>query len=194
MGKRISPSIAVEMKSPLALAIALAVLLLVVDSEAEQINGRKVVVHTGRLNWFKASESCRRRGMQLLTINSAMENLEVVELGKEYGLEWVWTAATDLAQRRQWVWSTSGQEVQCGYWKDGEPSNKKENCIEAQMEGYPSNWNDNECKRARPFICEEIPDFAESFDDDSDDETSEDDDDDDEGEKDTVVWNKEDDW
>lgn len=128
----------------------------------ERVGGRHVVVYPGKVNWFRASEICRKRGMQLLTINSAKENLEVVRLGQDYGLEWVWIGATDLAHTRRWVWSHNGELVEVRYWRDGEPSDQKENCIEALMAGYPSNWNDNNCRSVRPFICEEVVDEADS--------------------------------
>lgn len=122
----------------------------------ERVGGRQVTVYTSKMNWFKAAEICKKRGMQLLTINSARENLEVVQLGQEYGLEWVWIGATDLGERRRWVWAHNGELVRERYWKDGEPSNKRENCIEAMSSGYPMNWNDNDCRRVRPFMCEEV--------------------------------------
>lgn len=126
-----------------------------------QIADRRVIVFLKPANWFRASEVCRRRGMQLLTIKSAQENFEVVELGNVYKLEWVWTAATDLAERRQWVWSTDGQYVRNMFWRDGEPSTSSERCMEAQMTGFPSNWNDNDCRRLRPFMCQEVADGIE---------------------------------
>lgn len=46
------------------------------------INGRAVYFSIPELNWPDGSAECRRNGMQLVTITSAMENLQVVELGK----------------------------------------------------------------------------------------------------------------
>ena len=111
--------------------------------------------------------------MQLLTIKSPQENLEVVLLGRELNLEWVWTAATDLGQSRRWVWATDGQLVKEFHWAEKEPGDKKEHCVEAKMDGFPSNWNDNDCKKIRPFICEEV---VEGQEDDEDEEDQEEDD------------------
>lgn len=153
-----------SMKSIRLLQVMAIVLLAMVSGGEckERVGGRQVVVYPGKVNWFKASEICRKRGMQLLTINSARENLEVVRLGEDYGLEWVWIGATDLAHKRRWVWSHNGELVEVRYWRDGEPSDKKENCIEAMMAGYPSNWNDNDCRSVRPFICEEVLEESDS--------------------------------
>lgn len=151
-----------SMKS-VAVLIHLSIgLILVAYSNAHQINGRAVIVYSTKENWFKASETCHKRGMQLLTINSAAENLEVVQLGNHFGLDSVWTAATDFGENRRWVWSTSGLDVAELYWRDGEPTDPKERCIEAAMNQYPSNWNDNDCRQKRPFICEEIVDSKEN--------------------------------
>lgn len=137
----------------LALFVAVAS---AVKPKGHEINGRTVFLHSTKENWFKASEICRKQGLQLLTINSPMENLQVVRLGNNFGLDSVWTAATDFGESRRWVWSSSGRDVAELYWRDGEPTDITERCIEVLMVQYPSNWNDNDCNARRPFICEEV--------------------------------------
>lgn len=111
-------------------------------------------MHHSKKNWFQASGLCRRMGMQLLTINSAEENLEVAELGKLLDLPVFWTAGSDLAESRRWVWSTTGKPIEKTFWRKREPSNIDERCIETIVEEYPVSWNDNDCNKVRSFICE----------------------------------------
>lgn len=88
----------------ISLGLFLTVLASASDDDGHHINGRKVFVFETMLNWFNASDICRRNGWQLITINSAQENFEVTKLERLHGLVEIWTGATDLGESRRWIW------------------------------------------------------------------------------------------
>lgn len=75
-----------------------------------------------------------------------------------------WTSGTNLADKRKWVWSSTGNDVTFFKWAPGEPNNaleNSENCLEA---GWYKNeqaliWNDIRCSGIElHFICEATTD------------------------------------
>ncbi|KAI8116530.1 hypothetical protein FF38_07353 [Lucilia cuprina] len=53
-----------------------------------------------------------------------------------------------------WKWISSGDDISEFFWHDGEPNNESghEKCIHT-WNGF-FDWNDNDCDRNLPFICE----------------------------------------
>lgn len=51
-----------------------------------------------------------------------------------------------------WVWASNLQPLEGNYWCPGNPSNSAghEDCLEFK-DGH---WNDDDCKKLQPFICE----------------------------------------
>lgn len=131
--------------------------LLAAHSLAYRINDREVKLQTGKANWFKASEACRRHGMQLITVRTVKDSADILSMGRDYGMDSLWTAATDLGNGGSWVWSTSGQQVSPTFWM--EPQDEEANCVEAVMEGVPTaNWRAVDCMEKRAYLCEQIED------------------------------------
>lgn len=56
----------------------------------DTIFGRDMFVHTWVKTWYVADEDCRSKGMQLVTINSEIENVQVKHLEERFDLEVVW--------------------------------------------------------------------------------------------------------
>ena len=73
-----------------------------------------------------------------------------------YGNEFLWLSARDLAGGDEWQWEYADGETECmsGYtnWKDGEPSDDSERCaITEQGKG----WSDVTCYgRKFEFLCQ----------------------------------------
>lgn len=51
-----------------------------------------------------------------------------------------------------WVWASNLQPLEGNYWCPGNPSNSggHEDCLEFK-DGH---WNDDDCRKLQPFICE----------------------------------------
>lgn len=138
---------------PIPLLSVLVLAFIALPSEAHYINHRAVEIVTRKENWFKASETCRRKDMTLVSIHSAGQNKDVAWLANEYGLESLWIDATDLGESRKWVWSGTGAEVKEFFWEEEESTEQDQNCIEVDTEGH---WKTVECGVLRPFICQKI--------------------------------------
>ena len=97
-----------------------------------------------------AERVCRHRyGGELASIRSKRENDRVRSLCKSLSRKrscWVGLRRPF----RQW---TDGRKVSYKRWQPGEPNNagRRESCTEMYRSGK---WNDNRCRRTRPFICE----------------------------------------
>ncbi|XP_049541910.1 C-type lectin 37Db-like [Anopheles darlingi] len=128
-----------------------------------------------KLNWFKAMEYCRTRGMFLLSVRNPQEREAVIEyLGstgytKTHKGLWAWMSANDLGEEGEFYWSTTGERVTYPNWSDTEPNNFKiddctnEDCaiLEYWSEGganYNYTFNDRSCMREFHFICETLLD------------------------------------
>lgn len=140
----------------LPLCILLIATLAHCSDSPYELNGRDVLVFLSRKNWFRASELCRSRRMQLLNIKSVKDNVDAIKLAKDNGLHSMWIDATDLADWNRWVWFSTGQEVNITFWDDNEPDNIEENCVEVIVEGLKKNWRTTDCQERRSFICEEV--------------------------------------
>ncbi|CAH1099002.1 unnamed protein product [Psylliodes chrysocephalus] len=117
-------------------------------------------------NFYTALHFCRQQGMHLLSISNEAENQKIGNMIKEKGYIGYrfWTSGTNLADKRKWVWSSTGNDVTFFKWAPGEPNNaleNSENCLEA---GWYKNeqaliWNDIRCSGIElQFICEATTD------------------------------------
>ncbi|CAH1098999.1 unnamed protein product [Psylliodes chrysocephalus] len=116
-------------------------------------------------NFYSAMQFCRQQGMQLLSINNDEENQRIGNFIKDKGFTFnrFWTSATNLADKKKWVWLSTGNQVTFFKWYPGEPNkalNDSENCIEAGWFGTAGfTWNDLNCSRTdKYFICEATTD------------------------------------
>ncbi|XP_037826928.1 lectin subunit alpha-like [Lucilia sericata] len=106
------------------------------------------------LDWDDANKACKAKGMDLLTI----ENKEELDYLKQYINEtygrlfpyWLGAYRTN----GQFFWTATGEKIKEFFWHKGQPDDKSghENCIHT-WEGY-FDWNDNDCERELPFICD----------------------------------------
>lgn len=115
-----------------------------------------MIVFTSKATWIKAVNSCQRRGMRLMTIDTEMKNSDLARKKLDYGLDSVWVAAIYAGDKCDWVWYDSSEAVVQAFWSDGEPNGEEDKiCTEALTEGLPLNWQAIHCNETRAFICEE---------------------------------------
>ncbi|KAL6466868.1 hypothetical protein MHYP_G00246720 [Metynnis hypsauchen] len=110
-------------------------------------------ISTEKKNWRESREDCRRRGANLVIINSRKEQdfIEMLRRG-----QWAWIGLTDSASEGVWKW-VDGSALTTGFWKADEPNSRTgdEDCV---ITGYVSdpvkNWADYSCKDDFVWICE----------------------------------------
>ncbi|XP_017537370.1 C-type lectin domain family 4 member M-like [Pygocentrus nattereri] len=110
-------------------------------------------ITTEKKNWRESKEDCRKRGANLVIINSRMEQdfIEMLRRG-----QWAWIGLTDSASEGVWKW-VDGSALTTGFWKADEPNSRTgdEDCV---ITGYVSdpvkNWADYSCKDDFVWICE----------------------------------------
>ncbi|CAH1099003.1 unnamed protein product [Psylliodes chrysocephalus] len=113
-------------------------------------------------DFYKAIQFCRQQKMQLLSINSKLENDRIGRFIEDNGMSrgHFWTSASNHGGDGEWVWLSTGQNIVYTNWYPGEPSgisreNNTENCIEARHFGsHGFTWNDLPCHLKAYFICE----------------------------------------
>nr|XP_029716355.1 C-type lectin 37Db-like [Aedes albopictus] len=127
-------------------------------------------------NWFQASDHCKSRGMELVSIANQAEYNQLTEfVARELNcteLCAVWIGANDLGSEGTFTWTATGRWVGFTNWKSNQPDNTngvfEEHCVEVLY--FPAydfiwQWNDSVCKHEKYFACERvkmnnyIPDF-----------------------------------
>jgi hypothetical protein len=111
------------------------------------------------LDWDSANKACARSGGKLAVLTSAEEShaLDSLKLplpipSNEPG-EGVWIGLSDLKEEGKYRWSSDAPLVG-GNWLPKQPddANGGEDC--ASMTLGDGKWNDVDCIRALPFLCE----------------------------------------
>ncbi|XP_072525644.1 CD209 antigen-like protein C [Salminus brasiliensis] len=107
-------------------------------------------------SWSESREDCRKRGADLLIINSR-EKQEFIT--RNFGTE-VWIGLTDSEREGVWKW-VDGSALTTGFWWKGEPNDyeKKEDCAITGYKGATpgaSNWADYPCDHPVVRICEKV--------------------------------------
>ncbi|XP_045479161.1 perlucin-like isoform X2 [Harmonia axyridis] len=110
-------------------------------------------------NYIKAMQYCREHGMDLLSIETGVENIEIIAyLKKNYPkVERFWTSGTDMGEEGSFVWLSTGRPLNFTSWCNGQPDNggKNEHCLAIQRLGVENYvWNDRSCLDEYNFICE----------------------------------------
>ncbi|XP_059485384.1 C-type lectin domain family 4 member K-like isoform X2 [Neocloeon triangulifer] len=122
--------------------------------------GRKYFISTEKLNWYKAFQRCKASGLELVSIESKLENDELKRL-VDNTKEHYWISATDLGSEGKFYWAGTGQPF--GAFNDfpaGQPNNagNNEHCIHLHHSWGGENtfaWNDINCETQHfRFICE----------------------------------------
>eukprot|EP01083_Nonionella_stella_P080197 220246_1 len=101
-------------------------------------------------NFHDAERVCRHRyGGELASARSSSENTQIQKLCRSLSRR----SNCWIGMRRPFRHWTNGKRVSYKHWQPGEPNNagRHESCTEIYRSGR---WNDNRCKRTRPFICE----------------------------------------
>ncbi|ETN61257.1 C-type lectin, mannose-binding protein [Anopheles darlingi] len=126
-----------------------------------------------KLNWFKAMEYCRTRGMHLLSVRNPQERDAVIEYLDSTGFtnthnhRIVWISANDLGEEGEFHWATTGERLMYSNWAPGEPNNAKvaectfEDCVVMEYSLdlivlFNNTFDDRDCQREYHFICETL--------------------------------------
>ncbi|XP_049327983.1 C-type lectin domain family 4 member M-like [Astyanax mexicanus] len=109
-------------------------------------------VSTEKKIWSESRNNCRKRGSDLVIINSREEQVFINTLIKD---QKVWIGLSDGETEGVWKW-VDGSELITGFWYPGEPNSYgDEDC---GLYGYGSdpvnNWADYPCNTHFFWICE----------------------------------------
>jgi len=110
-----------------------------------------------KVNWYQAAHNCRRRGGNLLNIESSKEMdaiLQALPMGPLSETRY-WTSSNCLAQNRNFLSLVTGVPMPYSRWGKGEPNNSSgsEWCVEL----LGTALNDYTCSRQIRYICELKP-------------------------------------
>ncbi|CAG9839347.1 unnamed protein product [Diabrotica balteata] len=114
------------------------------------------------INFYGALQYCKLRNMELINIDSAIENdkigLHIIEKG--WAPKKFWTSAVNMVAGGKWIWLSNGQPIKYFNWDRGEPTGflpfvaSYENCIQVRHEGTRGfTWNDLNCGVKNYVIC-----------------------------------------
>ncbi|XP_049328020.1 CD209 antigen-like protein D [Astyanax mexicanus] len=109
-------------------------------------------VSTERKSWTESRNDCRKRGSDLVIINSREEQVFINTLRKG---QLVWIGLSDGETEGVWKW-VDGSELITGFWYPGQPDNYgEEDCVFYGFGSDPvKNWADYPCNRDLIWICE----------------------------------------
>ncbi|XP_072333768.1 CD209 antigen-like protein C [Scyliorhinus torazame] len=114
---------------------------------------------TDERNWDNAKQECESSNSHLIIINAPEEqtffNKTVKDKKENY-----WIGLTDRAEEGKWKW-VDGSTASSLNWQKGQPDNfqNNENCavIGEDYRDQTVGWNDDNCGKSHPFICEKWP-------------------------------------
>ncbi|XP_011177217.1 C-type lectin 37Db-like [Zeugodacus cucurbitae] len=112
-----------------------------------------------KMNWFAASDYCRKLGGDLATIESHEELLALQEyiLSKRVRLRQLWIDGNDLAKEGVFVSHTTGLPLTYTNWYNNNPRDtNNEDCVEVvlQLKDTQLLMNDNKCEFEFHAICQ----------------------------------------
>ncbi|KAG9259803.1 CD209 antigen-like protein E [Astyanax mexicanus] len=115
-------------------------------------NSSLYYVSTERKNWSEGRNDCRKRGADLVIINSREEQVFINTLIKD---QWIWIGLSDCESEGVWKW-VDGSKLITGFWGNGQPDNHgDEDCVFYGYESDPvNNWADYLCNQQLFWICE----------------------------------------
>ncbi|XP_052903282.1 C-type lectin 37Db-like [Anopheles moucheti] len=139
------------------------------DTSLDRSEKKYFFSDTIKLNWYKAVEFCRSRGMYLLSIRNAAEREAVVKYLESTGYPkthdkfMLWMSANDVGEEGEFHWASTGERVNYLNWSNMEPNNfePEENCVVLEywaQGGSNCNYtfNDRYCTLDRLFLCETL--------------------------------------
>ncbi len=106
-----------------------------------------------KMAYAKAEEHCQTEGSYLVEIGSQIEQYFLQGLVEDND---VWIGLQDKDQNGNWSHWNSGASLEYSNWYEGEPNNdhRDEYCTELRNEYWNGEWNDENCKLQRKFVCE----------------------------------------
>ncbi|KAK4329168.1 hypothetical protein Pmani_000459 [Petrolisthes manimaculis] len=104
-------------------------------------------IFTGEMPWNDANLRCLRENADLVSIHTQEEN-DLLHKTVHFVKDTVWIGL--LQKRDNYGWS-DGSRFDFLAWRDREPTNGSEKCVE--MYASDGKWNDIQCSFIRPFIC-----------------------------------------
>lgn len=122
------------------------------------VGGRRVYLFDYAENWFKASERCRSKCRELLTITTPEENEETQAFLRNKAVHSAWIAATDLGEEGVFIWSTSGKRVEKKYWAINAKDlyGQAADCVYVTLHNPTTeSWSYDDCDGAYHGICRE---------------------------------------
>ncbi|XP_064817900.1 CD209 antigen-like protein E [Oncorhynchus masou masou] len=108
---------------------------------------------TEKKTWEESRQDCKRRGADLVIINSREEQTFVFNFHLR-----AWIGLTDSVTEGTWKW-VDGTTLTTGYWSAGQPDdNGQEDCVEIYygQDDPVKTWNDENCHKYHDWICEKV--------------------------------------
>uniref|UniRef100_A0AAZ3NSM1 C-type lectin domain-containing protein n=1 Tax=Oncorhynchus tshawytscha TaxID=74940 RepID=A0AAZ3NSM1_ONCTS len=108
---------------------------------------------TEKKTWEESRQDCKRRGADLVIINSREEQTFVFNLHLR-----AWIGLTDSVTEGTWKW-VDGTTLTTGYWSAGQPDDREqEDCAEIYFskDDPVTTWNDDKCGTNHNWICENV--------------------------------------
>ncbi|XP_064859752.1 CD209 antigen-like protein E isoform X1 [Oncorhynchus nerka] len=108
---------------------------------------------TEKKTWEESRQDCKRRGADLVIINSREEQTFVFNLHLR-----AWIGLTDSVTEGTWKW-VDGTSLTTGYWSAGQPDDRgQEDCAEIyfRQDDPVKTWNDDKCGTNHNWICEKV--------------------------------------
>ncbi|KAK3523278.1 hypothetical protein QTP86_028469 [Hemibagrus guttatus] len=103
-------------------------------------------------SWEESRKDCRKKGADLLIINSKEEQEFIV---KQLGNFEAWIGLSDEVKEGEWKWvDGTTLNTNFSYWAKGEPNNSGEEDCAVIYASTKSVWNDRKCSDQLPWICE----------------------------------------
>lgn len=120
--------------------------------QAVEYGGHDYLFVVSPRNWDDAQAYCRSYGYDLVTINDANEEnwLHSQEVSRS-GTTW-WIGYNDRGFEGSWRW-ISGLQSNHSNWTPGEPNNAGGQHCATDNYSY-GRWDDDNCWKAYPFVCE----------------------------------------
>ncbi|XP_041811591.1 hepatic lectin-like [Chelmon rostratus] len=132
----------------------------------EEHGGHCYYFSTNRSPWNRSREECRRKGGDLVQIDSTEEqSFLAMKLRDKMSFpeDRFWIGLTDSQEEGAWLWvDGSPLNIRLAFWSDRQPDDWKgedkdgEDCARMGEKGssHPNSWFDKSCKRSQKSICE----------------------------------------
>ncbi|KAJ8303421.1 hypothetical protein KUTeg_019817 [Tegillarca granosa] len=104
-----------------------------------------------KASWIDAREKCRKLGADLVSIHGIGEGAFIIDTFlSHWDSIWIGFSDRDIESTHQW---SDGSIVDYTNWSPNEPNNYfgYEDC--AELKAWDKQWNDNNCYKAKSFVC-----------------------------------------